>query len=138
MTHPNPTPLELAAAYRGDATSDPAVAEAMMQVVSSGGDLSTALNALAGENTQFGRMDGLLDKLVDQTFQALLGKNELVEQLETQRRSVVGKVVAGIGVGAGLISAASGLQIAFAAIVFLYLVPIGVRTAYDQWVEQRQ
>ena len=137
MTHSTPTALELAGAYWSDDAADPAVGEAMAQVVRNDGDLSRALNALAGEQAQFGKMDGFLDRLVEQTFEALLGKDELIEKLETQRRSVVGKVVAGIGVGATLISAASGLQITFAAIVFLYLVPIGVRAAFDQWTEKR-
>ena len=130
--------LQVASAYASQEGDHPDVAAALDRVVVCEGDLTQALADLAGTPEQFGPVTDFLERLVDQTFAALLGKEELVEQLETHRKSVVGKAVTGIGVGAGIISGVTGLQVVFATIVFLYLVPIGVRAAYDTWLARKE
>lgn len=119
---------------------DPEVSRALAQVLEHGGDLGLALIGLVPERAEyFGPGKRFLQALVDQTFDALLGEEELIERLEAQRRSVLGQVVAGgVTVAATLISTVSGLQVAAAAVVFLYLVPIGVRAAYDTWKARQE
>jgi hypothetical protein len=117
---------------------DEAVVTAMEALLAHNGDAEMALRDLGGAPEFFGR-GRFMEALVDQTFQALLGKEELIERLEAQRRSVAGNVVAGgITAAATLLSTASGIQVAIAAVVFLYLIPIGVRAAFDTWKERRE
>lgn len=130
--------LEVARANAGK-ESDPEVARVLDIVLAHGGDLSLTLSDLFAEPSQFGTGGRLLDNLVDQTFEALLGDEELVDRLEQVRRKLLGSaslVIAGTGgVGAAAlwISSATGLQVVAAAVVFLYLLPIGVRAAFETW-----
>jgi hypothetical protein len=118
---------------QGGAVQDPEVARAVERVRIHGGDLSLALADLTGEQAQFGAMSRFLERLVDQTFEALVGKDEIIDRLEEQRRSLLGNVAVALSVGAGIVGTATGLQAAIATIVFLYLIPIGVRAAYEAW-----
>ena len=96
------------------------------------GDLDKVVIDIAAPPDQFG-VGSFLKSLVDETFEALLGKDELIDRLEEARRSFSGAVATSVLAGAGVIAGATGLTISASTIVFLYLLPIGVRAAYREW-----
>ncbi|CAN5646840.1 hypothetical protein BH23GEM7_BH23GEM7_11290 [soil metagenome] len=123
---------------QASAGGDPEVSQAMARVLAHGGDLSQALADLAPEQAQFfGPGKRFLESLVEETCHSLTGEGEIIAKLEEQRQSLLSNAAVGVGVGAGLISGATGLPVAIAAIVLLYLVPIGVRAGCRTW-EQRE
>ena len=69
---------------------------ALQRIVARGGDLALVLNDLAASPPEFfGSGSRFLEALVDHTFEALPGNEELIEKMEAQRRSVIGSVVTG-------------------------------------------
>lgn len=117
-----------------EAERDPEVRRALERVLVHGGDVNAALGDLTpGQAEFYGPGARYLESLVSETCKALTGEGELVANLEDQRRNLLNNAAVGLGIGAGLISSTTGLPLAVGTLVFLYLLPIGIRSGCGAW-----
>jgi hypothetical protein len=117
-----------------EADEDPEVRRALERVLAHGGDIRAALADLSPAQAQFyGPGARYLESLVTETCKALTGEGEIVAKLEEQRRTLLGNTAVGVGIGAGLVSSTTGLPLAIGTLVFLYLLPIGIRAGCGAW-----
>lgn len=126
--------LALIAEFRPD---DDELLAVTQSFVANKGDLEKVLNEIAKIEPQYGTKK-FLENIVDETFNALIGKDEIIDRLERARRTFAGNVATNLALGAGLICGATGLKLPIAAAVFLYLIPIGVRAAFKAWNERKR
>lgn len=117
--------LRIAMHYAATGTDADAVRAAGL-VAAHGGDLAHALADLVPTTARFGP-GTLLDRLKTEACAALLGEKDLIPRLEDLRNQVIGNAVGQVATAAALLSGLTGWQTPVAVIVFLYMVPIGVR-----------
>ena len=117
--------LRVAAQYAATGT-DADVVRAAGRVAVRAGDLERALEDLMPMEAQFGPR-ALLERLKNEACTALLGEKDLVPRLEDLRKQVIGNAVGQVATATALLSGLTGWQTPVAVIVFLYMVPVGVR-----------